>query len=220
MLFRLIYLPIGVVLLFNFIYALDDTPPTQTNPCKVAENENINQHKKQIRTTYRRREEVNKILGKYKGVCALSGATFVETILGPKRINVLHDTQAEELCVVSLTVANKKIASHVKTCRMGRSNCYFEIGFDNNQKVDIQCMPSQEFKLLPQNIWIPAAALMVGDVLQSISDQMKTITHIKFISKSLTVYVLEIENPCNFFVGSNKILTRGMQNLEALSAEC
>lgn len=105
----------------------------------------------------------------------------------------------------------------IKSVGESKSNCYFQISFDNNPNNDIKCTPSQEFYDVNAQHWIPALQLHTKDTLLSAYGTY-TITSIKFVKSPLKVYALEIENMHNFFVGTQAILTHNMLIPWALNA--
>lgn len=112
---------------------------------------------------------------------------------------------------------NMIVKSYIKTAGQSRSNCHFQISFDDNPNNDIFCTPSQEFYDVNAHHWTPALQLRIGDELLSAHGKY-AITSITFINKSLKVYALEVESTHNFFVGPYAILTHNMLLPWALSA--
>jgi len=104
----------------------------------------------------------------------------------------------------------KYLERNVVSMRKGTTNCVIKIGLDDSRANGIICTPSQEFYLPELDAWVEACCLDVGDKLLSLSHQHKSIVYVDFIDKPYNIYIMEVEAPHTFFVGSHSILTKNM----------
>lgn len=100
----------------------------------------------------------------------------------------------------------------VITGKQSKTNCYVELGFDNqfNHSDDIVCTPTQEFYVPIIHQWVSAYKLNSGDCLLTKNGITKQITHKKFVPKPLKIYMLEIQKSHTFFVGKYSVLTHNI----------
>ncbi len=146
-----------------------------------------------------------------KKFCALVGTTPVLTHEhGRQSIVDLHEHAEGPHFLKSVNDYNANCVSMVDKTACFRADCYMRIGI-NNKSADIQCLPSQEFKIVSQdNKWRPAIALNVGDRLLSRDGQEKIITTLEFVKEPIDVYAISIEQPHNFYIGNEEVLTHNM----------
>lgn len=101
---------------------------------------------------------------------------------------------------------------YVKIGKKSKTNCYINLGFGNqfNEVDDIVCTPMQEFYVPAYRKWLPAYMLKPGDKLLTSHLTEQLVTYKEFVSKSLKVYMIEVERTHTFFVSKYSILTHNM----------
>ena len=102
------------------------------------------------------------------------------------------------------------VSRNVVSSGKSESNCYIRISFDNNRFNDICCTPSQKLFACKHKKFISASQLQAGDTLFSAYHENIKIKSIELIKEPLTVYILEVEQDHNFFVGFYGILAHNM----------
>jgi len=137
-------------------------------------------------------------IGEFTLIKTAKGIQSIETIKPRKRIFSYN------------TSCNQNVKTSVRTTGSSISNCYISMRFSLPGSVEyeeILCTPAQEFYRVPDNAWICAAHLKVGDELKSDTYNSLTLVHLEIIAEPLKVYILEVRKYHNFFVGKHALLT-------------
>lgn len=114
-------------------------------------------------------------------------------------------------CIPTFDYAtNKHQHGKIVTMRPGTTNCYVRIGLDDDPAHDITCTPAQEFYLPDQRTWSEACSLNIGNHLLGRWYQHLPITSITFHEEPCDIYVVEVDGPHAFFIGTNSVLAKNM----------